>query len=154
YLREEVYGLAPYKEDEPVAAPTAGLAEQIQVLAQLEAAPPELERALSGFASDQGLNYKRAPAAVRKAFFAELERRAAADDMPAAYATLLENVFAAHVKALQTDVPGAIVSHIEQAEALNRQITFLPPHEWPHYQQLRESRPVHYLRAAKLRLEL
>jgi hypothetical protein len=153
FLHEEIYGLAPYKEDEPVEGPSVGLAEQIQVLSQLEATPPELEKALAGFASAQGLNYKRAPGSVRKAFFGDLEHRTERDDVPPVTLALLDGLFQGYLKGLQADLPKAVGDQIAQAEALNRQLTFLPPHEWPHYTQLKETRPVHYLRAAKLRLE-
>jgi hypothetical protein len=153
FLREEVYRLAPYREDAPVEGPSVGLAEQIQVLSQLEGGTPELERALASFASLQGLNYRRAPGAVRKAYFADLEQRAARDDLPEGVPALLDGAFQGFLKGLQADLPKAVAAHIALTETLNRQMTFLPPHEWPHYAQLKETRPVHYLRAAKLRLE-
>jgi hypothetical protein len=153
FLREEIYVLAPYKEDEPAEGLSVGLAEQMQVLSQLEGGSPDLERALASFASLQGLNFKRARAAVRKAFFADLEQRAARDEVPADTLALLEKAFQDYVKALQADLSKAVAGHIALTESLNRQMTFLPPHEWPHYAQLKETRPVHFLRAAKLRLE-
>jgi len=154
FLREEVYPLAPYKEDEPAQGPSVGLAEQIRVLAQWEGRTPELQRALAAFAAEQGLNEKRAPGVVRKAFFADLERRAARDDVPPATLALLEGTFKGYLKELGADLPAAIAAHIALTESLDRQTAFLPPHEWPHYAQLKETRPVHFLRAAKLRLEL
>ncbi len=153
FLHEEVYPLAPYKEDEPVAGPSVGLAEQIQVLSQLERNTPELERVLAGFGADQGMNVRRAPAAVRKAFFADLEQRAARDDVPAPHLALIEGLFKGYVSELKADLPRAIADHIAFTEALNKQLNFLPSREWPQYLQLKDSRPVHYLRAAKLRLE-
>jgi len=153
FLREEVYPLAPYKEDEPVQGLSVGLAEQIQVLAQLERSDAGLDSALAAFAPEQGLNLRRAPAAVRKAFFAELERRAARDEVAAPHVPMIAGLFESYLNELKADLPRAISEHIALTETLNRQVTFLPPHEWPDYAHLTESRPAHYLRAAKLRLE-
>ncbi len=153
FLREEVYPLAPYKEDELVQGLSVGLVEQIQVLAQLEGGDAGLDGALAAFAAEQGLSMRRAPAAVRKAFFADLERRAERDELAPSHLSLIAGLFEGYLDGLKADLPRAIVEHIAIAEALNRQVTFLPPHEWPDYAQLTGTRPAHYLRAAKLRLE-
>ena len=42
---------------------------------------------------------------------------------------------------------------IGAVEALDRQMTFLPPDEEPEYARLKTQLPLHYLRSAKLRLE-
>ena len=153
FLREEVYPLAPYKEDEPAQGLSVGLVEQIQVLAQLERGGAGLDAALAAFASDQGLSMRRAPSAVRKAFFADLGRRAERDELSYSQQSLIAGLFEGYLGELKADLPRAIAEHIALTETLNRQMTFLPPHEWPDYAQLTETRPAHYLRAAKLRLE-
>jgi len=153
FLREEVYPLAPYKEDEPAQALSVGIVEQIRVLAQLDRGAAGLDAALAAFASEQGLNVRRMRAAVRKAFFTDLERRAERDELADAQRSLIVGLFDGYLGELKADLPRAIGEHIALTETLNRQVTFLPPHERPDYAQLTATRPAHYLRAAKLRLE-
>jgi hypothetical protein len=50
-------------------------------------------------------------------------------------------------------LPKAVAEMIAATEALDTQVSLLPPHEWPDYLKLKQANPAHYLRSAKLRLQ-
>ena len=155
FLREEIYTLAAYREDVESGAEdaSAGLAEQLTLLAELPVAHPPLEAALAAYARNVGINHKKHPEQARKSFFkessADFERQRLAPERQ----TLIEDAFAAYRAALVDDPGPEVERLLEAVEALNRQLTFLPPAEEPGYRRLRSNNPLHFLRSVKLRLE-
>ncbi|HEX7928785.1 MAG TPA: hypothetical protein VF678_14410, partial [bacterium] len=139
YLREEVFTLEAYREDVdvPVADVTVGMAEKLLLLEESPLATPELEAALAAHGQQIGMNAKRQPGPVRKAFFQSLRKMLAeAGDnaqLPPATTVVIDTAFAQYVAALQHDVAKSVGDMVDATEKLNAQTTFLPPDETPEY---------------------
>jgi len=155
FLHEYIFTREAYREEleRSAARPTVGQAEQIAVLAHLPETPPALAAALEAHGKAMGLSYRRAPQPVRRAFFADLERTAAEGRLPPEQAALVERLFGDFQAGLERDLTGGVAAMVAAVEEVNRQVNFLPPVEGPHYAQLKARNPLHFLRAAKLRLD-
>jgi hypothetical protein len=154
FLREEIFTLEAYREDVEggEAEVSVGTAEKIRVLAEGPFTSPELERALAAHGKAIGVNYRRAPDQVRKAFFKDSEESLAKQKLPEEREALINATFETFLERLRNDLPGGIAEMVEAVEKLNGQLNFLPPDELPDYLQLRDGNPAHYLRSANLRL--
>ncbi|MBI4082534.1 MAG: hypothetical protein HY423_07985 [Candidatus Lambdaproteobacteria bacterium] len=154
YLREDVLTQEAYREElRPPEAATAAPEEMLRLLAALPKLPPALERALALHGKAIGLDARRAPQAVRKAFFEGLRKELESRRLTPERAALVESAYGAHVQALRADPARALAATIAQVEALDGQLHFLPPDEAPQYRLLREKNPEHFLRSAQLRLD-
>jgi hypothetical protein len=155
YLREEVFSLEAYREDlHPTQAEiTVGMAEKLLLLQDSTLTTPELDTALAAHAQLAGLNYRRQPGLVRKAYFESLRKGLEGGPLAQAQAAVVDGVFARYLAGIQQDLPAAVREMVEATEKLNAQTPFLPPDEIPEYLKLREQNPLHYLRAAKERLQ-
>ncbi|MCH8888007.1 MAG: hypothetical protein IIC13_15600 [SAR324 cluster bacterium] len=155
FLREEIFSLEAYREDaEPEEADnTVGMAEQLALLAELPLDNPELESALSGYARNVGINYKKNPDAARKSFFKEAIADFERQRLPPERQALVESVVADYLATLRKDPGPELARLAEDVDQLNRQLTFLPPSDGPDYDTLRRNNPLHFLRSVKLRME-
>jgi hypothetical protein len=155
YLREEIFTLEAYREDvqAPGAGITVGMAEQLLLLEDAPLTSPELDAALAAHGQQMGMNARRQPGPVRKAFFQGLRKALDEAPLPAATAAVIAAVFGQYTARLRQDVPAAVREMVDATGKLNAQTTFLPPDETPEYLKLREQNPTHYLRAAKARLQ-
>ncbi|MEE8555438.1 MAG: hypothetical protein V3T00_06230 [bacterium] len=155
FLREEVFTLAAYQED--VAAGegevTAALEDQIALLSELDVTVPALEEALADYGKRIGMNVKRLPDKVRKAFLQEAADEWERQKLSPERQAPIEAAYGKFLEGLLADPERGVAEAVEAADALNRQVNFLPPEEAPDYLTLKERNPRHYLRAAKLRLE-
>ncbi len=155
FLREEVFSLESYREAGSQApdAVTVGMAEKLLLLEDLHTSSPALDKAVADYASVNGINARRTPGPARKAFFKSLNERLEKDQLSYEYTALVDEAFAAYQAELRRDLPAAIAAMTGTAEQLNAQTLFLPPEEAGDYAKLKQTRPDHFLRSAKLRLE-
>lgn len=155
YLREEVFSLEAYREDlhPSWVEITVGIAEKLLLLQDSPLTTPELDAALAAHAQLAGLNLRRQPGVVRKAYFQSLREALEEGPLADAQAAIVDGVFARYVARLREDLPAAVQGMVKATEKLNAQTPFLPPDETPEYLKLREQNPLHYLRAAKERLQ-
>ncbi|MEE8434320.1 MAG: hypothetical protein V3S64_05980 [bacterium] len=155
FLREEIFSLEAYREDAEQEASdnTVGMAEQLALLAELPLDNPELESALSGYARNVGINYKKNPDTARKSFFKEAIADFERQRLPPERQALVESVVADYLAALRKNPAPEVARLGEDVDQLNRQLTFLPPSDGPDYDKLRRNNPLHFLRSVKLRME-
>ena len=155
FLREEIFSLEAYREDaeEEDGDNTVGMAEQLALLAELPLDHPELTSALSDYARNVGINYKKHPDIARKSFFKEAIADFERQRLPPERQALVESVVADYLATLRQDPAPEVARLGEDVDQLNRQLTFLPPSDGPDYDTLRRNNPLHFLRSVKLRME-
>ncbi|MEE8396434.1 MAG: hypothetical protein V3S29_10305 [bacterium] len=154
FLREEIFSLEAYREDLSGGDEelTFGLEEKIQLLAGDPICPPPLEHVLVVHARAINLNYKRMPDQVRKDFFKVAMRQLEEQKLPEMSEAAIESTFSAYLAGLRAGLAGALEQTVQEVEALNGQLNFLPPDDLPEYIRLRKNNGMHYLRSAKFRL--
>ena len=155
HLREAIYRLEAYQEDLEAAESdvTVGLAEQIGLLAEIPHTVPALESALASHARVIGLNYKRQPGPVRKAFCKDAREDVERGRLHPERRALIEEAFSAYLDTVRADTGAEVERLIEAVDVLNRQTTFQPPEDAPDHDRLKAHQPLHFLRSVKPRLE-
>lgn len=154
YLAEEVFSLAAYREDrvEKQQEVSASMEEKIKLLAEENISTPTFEATLKAYGEVAGLNYKRLPAQVRKAYFKEIKPDVENGKISQEREMILNALFTAFCDSLNQNLEGTTGETVAEVEKLNRAMNFLPPAELPTYQKLKEENPLHYLRSAQFRL--
>lgn len=154
YLREEIFTQEAYRAEEggKPEEVTIGLPEKLKLLAELPVTTPGLANALEVHAKLIGANLKRAGTQVCKSYFDTLGQQAENGALSELEQALIDEAMAAYLASLQGDLPRQVAATVAEVDKLNTQMNFLPVDELPDYQKLRAGNPVHYLRAAKLRL--
>lgn len=155
FLREEVFSREAWRED--LAATehevSAGPADRIRLLGEVGHTPPALGEALARYGQQVGMAYRRHPDKVRRAWLADALHDLEGHRLHPATEALIDEAFEAFLADVRGDPEAAVEAAAADVEALNRQTAFLPPDEAPDHLLLRRRKPLHYLRAAKLRLE-